>query len=614
MKKIFVEIILAVSLAAATGWGMEGYLSPSVVVASPDAKTLYVVESGVSRIAVVDVAAGRTTREIRLPLEPTGAAVSADGGALFVTAGLADGMVLVVEAASGKVKAKFAAGFSPLAPVLSGDGKTLFVCDQFVNSVAVFDVATRREVARVPVTREPVAAALTPDGGRLFVANLLPSGVASGEYAGAAASVLDTAQRKVMATVALPNGSGSVQGVAVSADGRFVYLTHILSRYQLPTTQLERGWMNTAALSVLDAATGKYVNTVLLDEVDLGTANPWGVACSADGKTIVVTHAGTHEVSLIDRPGLHAKLDRVVRGERVNEVSDSYSDVPNDLSFLVGLRRRVPVKGLGPRGVAVVGTRAYTAEHFSDSLGVVDWGDSNLVKVAEVNLSPSSAAPRPMDAVRRGELLFHDAMMCFQRWQSCSSCHPGGARADALNWDLLNDGIGNPKQTKSMLYAHKTPPSMLSGARESAEAAVRAGMRFIQFTVRPDADAKAVDEYLKSLRPLPSPYAARTGPRAEAIRRGRRVFDTAKCGMCHSGPYFTDQKEHNIGTASGMDDGLYDTSTLIEIWRTAPYLSDGRAATLRDVVTTCNDGDKHGKTSNLTPQEVDDLVAYMLSL
>jgi YVTN family beta-propeller protein len=614
MNKFVVGMIMAVSLATVTGWGMEGYLSPSVVVASPDAKTLYVLESGVSRIAVVDVAAGRTLREIRLPLGPTGLAVSADGRTLFVTAGLAEGVVLGVEAASGKVTARFGAMYSPVAPVLSGDGKTLFVCVQFMNSVAVFDVATRREVARVPVTREPVAAALTPDGARLFVANLLPAGAASGEYMGAMVSVLDTAQRKVMATVALPNGAGSVQGVAVSADGQFVYLTHILSLYQLPTTQLERGWVNTAALSVLDAATGKYVNTVLLDEVDLGAANPWGVACSADGKTIVVTHAGTHEVSLIDRVGLHAKLARVARGERGNEMSDSYSDVPNDLSFLAGLRRRVGLKGLGPRGLAVVGERAFTAEYFSDTLGVVDWSDSNAVKVAEINLSPSGVVPQRMDTVRRGELLFHDARMCFQHWQSCSSCHPGNARTDGLNWDLLNDGIGNPKQTKSLLYAHQTPPAMLSGARESAESAVRAGVRFIQFAVRPEADAKAIDEYLKSLCPLPSPYASCSRPRSEAIRRGRRVFEKAKCAECHAGTYFTDQKEHNIGTASGMDAGYYDTPTLIEIWRTAPYLSDGRAATLRDVVKTCNDHDKHGKTSDLTQQEVDDLVAYLLTL
>jgi hypothetical protein len=33
-----------------------------------------------------------------------------------------------------------------------------------------------------------------------------------------------------------------------------------------------------------------------------------------------------------------------------------------------------------------------------------------------------------------------------------------------------------------------------------------------------------------------------------------------------------------------------------------------------EVLTTRNPGDKHGKTSNLTPQQLDDLAAYLLSL
>ena len=35
---------------------------------------------------------------------------------------------------------------------------------------------------------------------------------------------------------------------------------------------------------------------------------------------------------------------------------------------------------------------------------------------------------------------------------------------------------------------------------------------------------------------------------------------------------------------------------------------------MRDVLTTANPQDKHGKTSHLTPQQIDDLAAYLLSL
>ena len=72
--------------------------------------------------------------------------------------------------------------------------------------------------------------------------------------------------------------------------------------------------------------------------------------------------------------------------------------------------------------------------------------------------SHAGAAPKMTEA-RRGEMLFHDATLCFQQWQSCATCHPD-ARVDALNWDLLNDGLGNPKNTRSLVKAHAGGPAM----------------------------------------------------------------------------------------------------------------------------------------------------------
>jgi cytochrome c peroxidase len=56
------------------------------------------------------------------------------------------------------------------------------------------------------------------------------------------------------------------------------------------------------------------------------------------------------------------------------------------------------------------------------------------------------------------------------------------------------------------------------------------------------------------------------------------------------------------------------TPTLRELWRTAPYLHDGSAGTLRDVVLTHNTDNRRGQTSHLKSNEVDDLVAYLLTL
>ena len=215
-------------------------------------------------------------------------------------------------------------------------------------------------------------------------------------------------------------------------------------------------------------------------------------------------------------------------------------------------------------------------------------------------------------------MYFYDASLCFQKWQSCATCHPDNGRPDALNWDLLNDGMGNPKNTKSLLYAHMTPPAMVTGVRASAEVGVRAGIRYIQFAVRPEKDAADIDAYLKSLRPVPSPRLVRKNGKltlSESAKRGEKVFHKAECSMCHSGKYLTCMKKFDIGTGKDMEEGTaYDTPTLIESWRTAPYLHDGRAATMKEVFTKFNTKGKHGKTKELTEQEIDDLVEYVLSL
>ena len=593
----------------ASGLGADfQYLSPSLIVAGPGGKALFIVEETAKKVAVFDIAANRVIHEYPFADPVTGLALSSDGNRLCVTTAAPQGDVYMLEVKSKKQIFHLPVGHTPNAPVFSPDGRRLYVCNRFNNNIAVLDLASRKVSARIPVPREPIAAAVTPDGNTLYVANHLPAGPADGAYSSAVVSVVDLEQKKLEKNLQLPNGSTSLKGMAISPDGKYVYLTHILARYQLPTTQLERGWMNTNALSVIDTGQKKLINTVLLDNVDLGAANPWGVTCTDDGNYICVTQAGSHELSVIDRAKLHEKLDKAAKGELKTGVSLSAEDVPNDLAFLVGFRRRIKLTGVGPRGIVTIGSKAYIAEYFTDTLGIVDFNPDIRPRPKSIPLGAKVA----VNKVRQGERLFHDADICFQKWQSCSSCHPDG-RADALNWDLMNDDIGNPKNTKSMLLAHQTPPAMISGVRGAAEDAVRAGVRYIQFAVLPEEEAEAIDEYLKSLKPIPSPYLIQ-GAFSPASRRGERVFRQADCASCHSGDLYTDLKQYNVGTGRDREKDIkFDTPTLIEAWRTAPFLLDGRAATIKEVLTKYNPEDKHGKTSTLSKQQIDDLEQFVLS-
>ena len=608
MKQVCGVLVFACACAASA----QSYLSPEFLAPAPGGGA-YVTEATAARVAEVG-RDGRVVRQWPVAANPTG--IAAGGGFVYVTCGEANGE-LRKYAPDGKCVKTAAVGHSPCGPVLSKDGRTVYVLNRFLAQVSVLDAEKMTVVKTVKALREPFAATLGAEGKLLFVANLLPYCASTNDVVAAAVSVVDTrtfAVRHVM----LPNGSTGVRGIASSPDGKSVYVTHTMGRYQLPTTQLERGWMNTAALSVFDGATGAYVNTVLLDDVDRGGANPWGVAVTADGRTLVVAHAGTCELSLVDRAALHDRLAKAAKGESASGIVKSAEDVPNDLAFLVSIRRRVLAGGNGPRGVLLSGRTAVTALYFEDAVSLFNLDDP-AARAKVIPLGPKPDLSR--DRARRGEMLYNDGSMCFQQWQSCASCHPDG-RVDGLNWDLLNDGMGNPKQTRSELYNHVTPPTMITGIRKDMHACNAAGLIHIQFVTRPEEDVYCFDAYVEKMKPVPSPYLV-NGKLSARAQRGEKLFRQAKCAECHTPekkapggePLWTDLKFYDVGVGAATETGRkFDTPTLAECWRTAPYLYDGRALTMEEVLTICNPNDKHGETSKLTPGQIKDLAEYVLSL
>ena len=129
-----------------------------------------------------------------------------------------------------------------------------------------------------------------------------------------------------------------------------------------------------------------------------------------------------------------------------------------------------------------------------------------------------------------------------------------------------------------MLLSHETPPCMISGIRADAETAVRAGFTHILFMTYKEETANCVDEYLKALKPVPSPSLV-DGELSESARRGKALFESEKtgCSVCHpKDSYFTDMRLHRTRTQDPNDFiDKFDTPSLVEAWRTAPYLNTG---------------------------------------
>ena len=594
-------------------------LSPTALVASSNGTTLYLACATANRVLRFDVVRRIVSGSVCFPEAPLGLAFLRDQKQLAVTCAAPESRVCIVDLSKLGIIGTIPAGHTAMAPVVSRDGRTLYVCNRFNNDVSVIDLVAKKESCRIPVQREPVAAGLTKDGKYLLVADFLPSGRADVNYSATVVSVIDTAARKVVKEFRLPNGSTSLNDIQVSPDGQYAVVSHIVGRFNRLPTHATEGWINANALTVIDLVGMKVQGTILLDDRYHGAANPWGVAWAADSTVLAVTHAGTSEISVIDfhkllaeMPSLRANYDPIKSAD-IFAASRAKYEQPDDLRFIAGSRVRVKLPGndLGPRSVVFVGHMIYAANYFSDTLTAIDTSTANP-KAQSIPLGPRS----DMDAVRKGEFYFHDAELCYQGWQSCASCHPGDGRVDALNWDLLNDGVGNPKNTKSLLLAGQTPPLMSLGVRANLEEAVRAGIEHILFKSQPEQEiVSSIVAYLQSLKPVPSPFLVH-GKLSAAAERGRRIFQQAGCADCHVPNLYTDLQRHDVGTRSTYDrptDKFY-TPTLVEVWRTAPYLHDGSAPTVRDVFVTHNPRDEHGETSKLSSREIDDLCAYVLSL
>ncbi len=185
---------------------------------------------------------------------------------------------------------------------------------------------------------------------------------------------------------------------------------------------------------------------------------------------------------------------------------------------------------------------------------------------------------------------------------------------DSLNWDLINDGLGNPKNAKSMHNGFYEAPAMWSGVRADQNMGVMAGQRFLGFL--PDDDVqRALMEFIGKPRRAPNPYRTLN---PEASERGRRIFYRARCEICHIPPLYSDRIKHDIGLSGYTSEidfrSRFDTPSLLDAYRTGPYLHDGRAETLRSIFTDHNSTNMHGLTRGLSAGELDDLVAFLRTL
>jgi mono/diheme cytochrome c family protein len=184
---------------------------------------------------------------------------------------------------------------------------------------------------------------------------------------------------------------------------------------------------------------------------------------------------------------------------------------------------------------------------------------------------------------------------------ACASCHPEGGE-DGHTWQLAG---ALPRRTQSLLGGVSgTEPFHWGG--EVPDFTHLMQDVFVNRMGGPSLTAPQVFAAVRWIDRLPLPMASRSVDDG-AIARGRALFESrgVGCARCHAGARLT-----TGGSAWVSTGGTFQIPSLRGVALRAPYLHDGRAATLSDVLRN----PKHGGAATLPVADRADLIAYLRSL
>ncbi len=593
----------------------ENYASPLEVLLSPDGARLYVLCEQSDEVRVLNAASYASIKNISVGRAPRGFSLSPDGKRLFVTNSW-DDTLSVIDTAKLSVAATWPVSAEPSSVVEDRAGRRLYVANRISNDIAVLDAATGVEEKRLLAGRGASYLAISPDGSRIYATHIYPNpspvrtGLENRMAPESEITEIDAARAVVVERIPLHSIAG-VFHVAISGDGRLGAVAEYHPKNLVPLAHLEHGGAFAYTLTLFGADVGKTVE-VSLDELERYASQPFGVAIAPDKSRIYVTCGGSEIVTVLDV----VRLLRFIRGHK----GPFTRDLSASANYVVA---RIPV-GHNPRGLTLSrdGRRLFVANRLDDTISAIDT-KTNLV-TATVKL----AGPTTVSAPRRGEQTFYTARYSFQGQIGCSSCHIDST-FDGLTWDLEPDGFGRDIVDNKMLEDIKdTEPYKWNGGNPDipTECGPRTEKYFWRSETYDNLTLANLAVYVRSLPPRPNRWLQAGGESTPAQERGKAIFERDvdkfkkpipelnRCSYCHSGPKGTSQKLFDVGTRKPTDNtGVLKAPMLTNIALTAPYLHDGSARTLEEIWTVFNPDDKHGRTNDLTKDELNDLIEYLRS-
>jgi YVTN family beta-propeller protein len=546
---------------------------------------------------------------------PRGISLSPDGTRLFVTNSW-DDTLSVIDTKTLAVTATWPVGAEPSSVVEDRAAKRLYVANRIGNDVAVLNAETGAEEKRLLAGRGSSYLMLSPDGSRIYATHVYPNppvvrtGFENRTPPESEITVIDTARAVVVDRMPLHRIAG-VFHLAMSGDGRLGAVAEYHPKNMIPLAHLEHGAAFEDTITVFGADVGGTVE-VPLDELERYVSQPFGVAIAPDKSRIYVTSGGSEMVTVID-------VQRLLRFIHAHPAPFA-QDLSASANYVAA---RIAV-GLNPRGLALTGDgrKLFVANRLDDSISVIDTRSNRVASTIKLE------GRKDISAVRHGEQTFYTARYSFQGQIGCANCHIDST-FDGIEWNLEPDGFGRSIVDNKLLEGVKdTEPYKWTGTNPDipTECGPRTEKYFWRSENYDNFTLTDLATYVRSLEPRPNRSRLADGELTPAQERGQAIFvrtvdkfkkpipEFNRCSYCHSGPKGTSQKIFDVGTRKPTDNtGLLKAPMLTNIALTAPYLHDGSARSLEEIWTVYNPDDKHGRTNDLTKDELNDLIEYLRS-
>jgi hypothetical protein len=189
---------------------------------------------------------------------------------------------------------------------------------------------------------------------------------------------------------------------------------------------------------------------------------------------------------------------------------------------------------------------------------------------------------------------------------SCATCH-FETRNDGLTWHFVRapGGLQTPPLAGGLIGA--MPLTWAGDVDSVAHEALLTSQFRMGGTNLDSTLADQIGAFVNSTRDVDVELKGSSDAR---VQHGKELFERPDvgCASCHNGARMTN---NSIVSMFGMSS--VKVRPLVGIAASAPYLHDGAAATLHDLLELVRDGSM-GNTSNLSDADIDDLELYLRSL